>query len=197
MSPTSGHTDLVLLYTQPHTKSTGTCEPGFMRAAQLTPGVTLVKNKVFFDLWHHKWDMKHKADSLLCKKHTLSSLRLLFAVPAPAGFHPPHQKPPHNCPRRGELSARSPTDIPWLDLLGKNKNSSDMPQHTHSSSLTCRKDYGARAGNFLSCQGISLPLPVSRRHKAALRGCKQTGFLWSSHKHRCFYLKAENTGCYR
>lgn len=55
--------------------------------------------------------------------------------------------------------------------------------------LTCRKDYGASAGNFLSCQGINLPLPVSRRHKAALRGCKQTGFLWSSHKHHCFYLR--------
>lgn len=64
-----------------------------------------------------------------------------------------------------------------------------LAQMLPSPSLVCQKDRGAGAGNVSSCQGMSCPPPVSRRHKETSSSLRQTGFVLSSCKHRRFYLK--------
>lgn len=115
-----------------------------------------------------------------------------------AGGHPPPQRcwETHSslwpcCPKEGKPLSEEPHGHTRAVLARQEQAQPRYaPPHTLPfPPLTRRKDYGAGTGNFLSCQGMNLPLPVSRRHKAAPSGCKQTGFVQSSRKHHCFYLK--------
>lgn len=97
-----------------------------------------------------------------------------------------------SCPQEGEARSRDPQDCTGHGHVCWARASTAgvcLAQTLPPPSLVCQKDRGAGARNISSCQGMSHPPPVSRRHKETSSSLRQTGFVLSSCKHRCFYLK--------